>query len=85
MIFCSGFDPDAVRKEEAGVKKSNEVDVDVEEDDSVKILDDSIDDMKEEESKEGDGDDIWDKMVIILIFRFVSLNTIHSFSISGGD
>ena len=74
-----------MRKEEAGVKKSNEVDDDVEEDDSVKILDDSIDDMKEEESKEGDGDDIWDNMVIILIFRFVSLNTIHSFSISGGD
>ena len=55
-----------MRKEEAGVKNSNEGDVDVGEDDSVEVLDDSTDDVKEEESKEEDGDDIWDSMVIIL-------------------
>ena len=55
-----------MRKEEAGVKNSNEGDVDVGEDDSVEVLDDSTDDVKEEESKEEDGDDIWDNMVIIL-------------------
>ena len=66
VILCSGFDPDAVRKEEAGVKNSNEGEVDVGEDDSVEVLDDSTDDVKEEELKEEDGDDIWDNMVIIL-------------------
>ena len=55
-----------MRKEEAGVKNSNEGEVDVGEDDSVEILDDSTDDVKEEELKEEDGDDIWDNMVIIL-------------------
>ena len=55
-----------MRKEEAGVKNSNEGEVDVGEDDSVEVLDDSTDDVKEEESKEEDGDDIWDNMVIIL-------------------
>ena len=55
-----------MRKEEAGVKNSNEGEVDVGEDDSVEILDDSTDDVKEEELKEEDGDDIWDNMVIII-------------------
>ena len=59
-----------MRKEEAGVKNSNEGEVDVGEDDSVEVLDDSTDDVKEEELKEEDGDDIWDNMVIILeLFR----------------
>ena len=66
----SGFDPDAARKEEAVVKNSNEGEVDVKEDDSIEILDDSTDDVKEEELKEEDGDDIWDNMVIILKFCF---------------
>ena len=81
MIFCSGFDPDAVRNEETGVKKSNEGDVEVKEDDSVEILDDSIDEVKEEELKEEDGDDIWDNMVIIILNRVVSLNSFHFFPI----
>ena len=55
-----------MRKEQAGVKNSNEGDIDVGEDDSVEVLDDSTDDVKEEELKEEDGDDIWDNMVIIL-------------------
>ena len=70
-----------MRKEEGGVKNSNDGEVEVDEDDSVEILDDCT----ESHVKEEEGDDIWDNMVIILIFRFVSLNTIHSFSISGGD
>jgi len=65
VLLTSGFDPDAVRKEEAGVKNSNEGEVDVGEDDSVEVLDDSTDDVKEEELKEEDGDDIWDNMVVI--------------------
>ena len=56
-----------MRKEEQGVQKSNSVGEDVMEEDSVEILDDSTDDVKEEmESKEGEGDDIWDNMVMIL-------------------
>ena len=63
-----------MRKEEAGVKNSNEGEVDVGEDDSVEILDDSTDDVKEEELKEEDGDDIWDNMVIILeLFHWTML------------
>ena len=57
-----------MRNEETGVKKSNEGDVEVKEDDSVEILDDSIDEVKEEESREEDGDDIWDNMVIIILY-----------------
>jgi len=66
VLLTSDFDPDAVRKEEQGVQKSNSVGEDVMEEDSVEILDDSTDDVKEEmESKEGEGDDIWDNMVVI--------------------
>ena len=67
MIHCSGFDPDAVRKEEAGVKNSNDDEIEVDEEDSVEILDDCTENLvKEEEVKEEDGDDIWDNMVTIL-------------------
>ena len=57
-----------MRKEETGVEKSNEGDVEVKEDDSVEILDNSIDEVKEEESREENGDDIWDNMVIIILY-----------------
>ena len=63
-----------MRKEEQGVQKSNSVGEDVMEEDSVEILDDSTDDVKEEmESKEGEGDDIWDNMVMILKHSCISL------------
>ena len=63
-----------MRKEELGVQKSNSVGEDVMEEDSVEILDDSTDDVKEEmESKEGEGDDIWDNMVMILKHSCISL------------
>ena len=63
-----------MRKEEQGVQKSNSVGEDVMEEDSVEILDDSTDDVKEEmESKEGKGDDIWDNMVMILKHSCISL------------
>ena len=57
-----------MRKEEAGVKNSNDGEVEVDEDDSIEILDDCTEShVKEEELKEEDGDDIWDNMVIILL------------------
>ena len=63
-----------MRKEEQGVQKSNSVGEDVMEEDSVEILDDSTDDVKEEmESKEWEGDDIWDNMVMILKHSCISL------------
>ena len=63
-----------MRKEEQGVQKSNSVGEDVMEEDSVEILDDSTDDVKEEmESKEGEGDDIWDNMVMIFKHSCISL------------
>ena len=62
-----------MRKEEQGVPKSNSVGEDVMEEDSVEILDDSTDDVKEMESKEGKGDDIWDNMVMILKHSCISL------------
>ena len=63
-----------MRKEEQGVQKSNSVGEDVMEEESVEILDDSTDDVKEEmESKEGEGDDIWDNMVMILKHSCISL------------
>ena len=63
-----------MRKEEQGVQKSNSVGEDVMEEDSVEILDVSTDDVKEEmESKEGEGDDIWDNMVMILKHSCISL------------
>ena len=56
-----------MRKEEAGVKNSNDGEIEVDEEDSVEILDDCTENLvKEEEVKEEDGDDIWDNMVIIL-------------------
>ena len=62
-----------MRKDEQGVQKSNSVGEDVMEEDSVEILDDSTDDVKEEmESKEGEGDDIWDNMVMILKHSSIS-------------
>ena len=63
-----------MRKEEQGVQKSNSVGEDVMEEESGEILDDSTDDVKEEmESKEGEGDDIWDNMVMILKHSCISL------------
>merc|ERR1712037_1003930 len=65
VLLTSGFDPEAVRKEDVGVKNGNEGEGDVCENDSVEILNDSTEDVKEEELKEEDGDDIWDNMVVI--------------------
>ena len=57
-----------MRKEEGGVKNSNDGEVEVDEDDSVEILDDCTENhVKEEELKEEGGDDIWDNMVIVLL------------------
>ena len=81
--FCSGFDPEAVRKEDVGVKNSNEGEGDVCEDDSVEILNDSTEDVKEEELKEEDGDDIWDNMVIILQLYHPAM--FINFRLAGGD
>ena len=84
--FCSGFDPEAVRKEDVGVKNSNEGEGDVCEDDSVEILNDlndSTEDVKEEELKEEDGDDIWDNMVIIL--QLFHSTMFIDFRLAGGD
>jgi len=64
VLMTSNFDPDAVRKEDSNDKSTMAAGEEVGEDDSIEILNDSMEDVKEEKPKEEE-DDIWDNMVVI--------------------
>jgi len=61
VLMTSNFDPDAVRKEDFSDKTTMAAGEEVGEDDSIEILNDSMEDVKEKEEE----DDIWDNMVVI--------------------